>query len=85
VAGVAAGEDGVNRPGDAIEAAVLAAIGRPGAGWLATSRIAARIGRHQPEVDRALAALAQRGLVERGVDWAGPQVVAVWRFAGGSR
>jgi hypothetical protein len=70
---------------DAIALAVLGVVGRPGAGWLRASRLALRLGCPQREVELALAVLAQRGLVQRGVEWGERQVVVVWRYARGPR
>jgi DNA-binding IclR family transcriptional regulator len=70
---------------DAIEAAVLAAIGRVGVGWLPASGIAARIGFPPREVARALSDLATRGLVDRRTEWADDRITATWCVKGRSR
>jgi hypothetical protein len=70
---------------DSLEAAVLTILGRPGVGWFATSPLARQLRRGRREVDQALRALAERGVLERGVERTPDKVVTVWRFAGGSR
>jgi hypothetical protein len=64
---------------DAIEAAVLAALGRVGVGWLPASGIPPR------EVARALSDLATRGLVDRRTEWADDRITATWCVKGRSR
>jgi DNA-binding MarR family transcriptional regulator len=74
----------VNRPGDdAIEAAVLRALGRPGAAPATASTLAARLGRSRSEVDAALAGLAERGEIVRRIEQVDDRLAVSWRYARG--
>ena len=67
-----------------LERAVFAILARPGISWMTATRIAKQLDRGQREVAKALANLAQRGVVSRSVEWAGRHVVVVWRYQHGS-
>jgi hypothetical protein len=73
-------EPRIETPTDAVEQAIVRFLGRTGTGWATASLVSLTIGHPRREVEAALARMAGRGEAERMVEWAGHQVVALWRF-----
>jgi hypothetical protein len=79
----AVARDGAVTAPDPIETALLGLLVQHRAGWTAASQLARQLGRPRAEVDRALVALAVRGEAQRMIDWAGGEIIALWRFQDG--